>query len=138
MTPGKVKGTFESKGFIGTGKEDADKFLYTQMLMGDSGDGISGIEGCGPKTAEKWLNGWIDSEAYETGQTTVEQEILNKYTEKYGMAEGISRFGETFKLVYLLKSADDMIREIGTIPDLPEVQIRESEEDKESTEITWD
>lgn len=37
--------------------EDAQRFFYKQMLMGDSTDGITGIPKCGEKTAEKILNG---------------------------------------------------------------------------------
>ena len=39
--------------------------------------------------------------------------VLNKYIEKFGDHEGISKFAETFKLVYILKSEEDVLRETG-------------------------
>ena len=38
---------------------------------------------------------------------------LNKYIEIFGMSEGISKFVETFKLIYILKSKEDVLREVG-------------------------
>lgn len=90
------------KGFISTSKSDALHFLHLQMLMGDSTDGISGIEGVGIKTAEKMITGFRDN---FFGQ------ICNQYVKKYGNAEGINRFYETYKLVYLLKTHKDFERE---------------------------
>ena len=39
--------------------------------------------------------------------------VLNKYIEKFGIAEGITKFAETFRLVYILKSKEDVLRETG-------------------------
>lgn len=118
----KIEGMFKSKGFITTSVENSYRFLYTQMLMGDSTDGISGIEKVGPKTAEKWINQCYENEGFEVSISTLEEMILHRYIDKYGQVEGISRFGETFKLVYLLKTDQDMIREIRSIPEIPEIQ----------------
>lgn len=79
--------------FVRTNEETADKFLLMQMLMGDSTDGIIGIPKVGPKTAEKWVQ--------ERADLTM---VLEKYQEKFGLAEGINRFVETFNLVYLLRT----------------------------------
>ena len=38
--------------------------------------------------------------------------VLNKYIEKFGYAAGISKFAETFKLVYILKDRSDVRREL--------------------------
>jgi hypothetical protein len=112
---------YASKGFISTSELEAEKFLFTQVLTGDSTDGIGGIEKVGPKTAEKWLNEWYNSEMYECSVITIEEKLLAKYIEKYGSIDGISRFNETFKLIYILKDSNDMLREIGTLPMLPEI-----------------
>ena len=125
---------FESKGFVETSEEEALNFLYLQMLMGDSTDGISGIEGMGPKKAEKYLS-YMESEIGDTNS-----HILSAYINKYKPIEGISRFSETFKLVYLLKTDEDMIREIGTIPEIPKIQEYNVEQESMSDEddsVDW-
>ena len=81
----------------------AAKFLWKQMLMGDSTDGITGIPKVGPKTADKWLAD-INTDEMPTF-------VLQKYIEKFGYAKGISNFAETFKLVYILKNKEDVWRE---------------------------
>ena len=86
-------------------------FLWKQMLMGDSTDGIQGIPKVGEKTADAWL------QSPNTNQMPTF--VLNKYIEKFGNHEGISKFAETFKLVYILKSEEDVLRETGI--ELPEI-----------------
>ena len=79
--------------------------------MGDSTDGITGIPKVGEKTAETWLKDLIPVEMPEF--------VLNKYIEKFGIAEGIHKFTETFKLIYILKTKEDVLRETGIeLPDL--------------------
>ena len=75
------------------------------MLMGDSTDGIGGLPKVGPKTADTWLEPLLPHEMPEF--------VLNKYIITFGYAEGISKFAETFKLVYMLKSKEDVLRETG-------------------------
>ena len=41
--------------FQHTTPETALKFLWQQVLMGDSTDGIPGLPGVGAKTSENWL-----------------------------------------------------------------------------------
>ena len=90
---------------------EAETFLWKQMLMGDSTDGIQGIPKVGPKTADTWLNPLIPSE--------MPAFVLNKYIEKFGIYNGISKFAETFKLIYILKSQEDVLRETNiNIPEL--------------------
>ena len=80
-------------------------FLWKQMLMGDSTDGIQGIPKVGEKTATTWLE--------DVNVNEMPAFVLNKYIEKFGNHEGISKFAETFKLVYILKSEEDVLRETG-------------------------
>jgi len=82
---------------------EAETFLWKQMLMGDSTDGIQGIPKVGPKTAAAWL------QSPNTKQMPAF--VLEKYIEKFGYAKGISNFAETFKLVYILKNKEDVWRE---------------------------
>tara|TARA_R110000765_G_scaffold65238_1_gene126607 strand:+ start:7 stop:732 length:726 start_codon:yes stop_codon:yes gene_type:complete len=86
-------------------ENEALTFLWKQMLMGDSTDGIVGIPKVGEKTANTWLESLIPHEMPEF--------VLNKYIEKFGIAEGITKFAETFRLVYILKSKEDVLRETG-------------------------
>ena len=87
------------------------RFLWKQTLMGDSTDGIPGLPKVGEKTATVWLEPLVPSEMPEF--------VLNKYIEKFGISEGIAKFAETFKLVYILKTREDVLRETGI--DLPEL-----------------
>ena len=84
-------------------ENEATTFLWKQMLMGDSTDGITGIPKVGEKTADTWLK--------DVTTTDMPTFVLNKYIEKFGNHEGISKFAETFKLVYMLKSKEDVFRE---------------------------
>ena len=86
-------------------ENEATTFLWKQMLMGDSTDGITGIPKVGEKTADTWLK--------DVTTTNMPTFVLNKYIEKFGDHEGISKFAETFKLVYILKSEEDVLRETG-------------------------
>ena len=83
---------------------EAETFLWKQMLMGDSTDGIQGIPKVGPKTADTWLKDLIPNE--------MPTFVLEKYIEKFGYAKGITNFAETFKLIYILKDKTDVRREI--------------------------
>ena len=81
------------------------------MLMGDSTDGIPGIPKVGEKTADKLLNNIQLQE--------MPQFVLEKYIEMFGIQEGISKFAETFTLVYILKNKEDVLRETNlTLSDL--------------------
>jgi len=109
--------------FVEVDENDALRFLWKQVLMGDSTDGIMGIPKVGPKTADGWLK-----DIHPSDMPTF---VLNKYIEKFGNSEGIHRFTETFKLIYILKSKEDVLRETGIeLPDLitHEVEFSNQEE----------
>tara|TARA_R100000808_G_C2148797_1_gene157009 strand:+ start:175 stop:927 length:753 start_codon:yes stop_codon:yes gene_type:complete len=89
--------------FVEVTENEAITFLWKQMLMGDSTDGIQGIPKVGPKTADAWL------QSPNTKQ--MPSFVLEKYIEKFGYAAGISKFAETFKLIYILKTKEDVWRE---------------------------
>tara|TARA_R100000544_G_C2214111_1_gene53601 strand:- start:272 stop:1024 length:753 start_codon:yes stop_codon:yes gene_type:complete len=93
------------------------RFLWKQVLMGDSTDGITGIPKVGPKTADTWLENMLPVE--------MPTFVLNKYIEKFGNSEGIHRFTETFKLIYILKTKEDVLRETGI--ELPELEVHKVE-----------
>lgn len=84
---------------------EANSFLWQQMLMGDPGDGVPGIPKIGPKTAIKILE---DIKLID--MPTV---VLKKYIEKFGLLKGITIFEETFNLLYILQSAEDVLQSTG-------------------------
>lgn len=75
-------------------EEDAVRFLYEQILMGDRADNIIGLKGIGEKKAAKALE-----------DCTTELEMYNKAVEMYGSVE---RVHENAKLLYLQRKKDDM------------------------------
>lgn len=96
--------------FVTTSETDAEKFLWKQVLMGDSTDNIQGIPGVGIKTAENWL---------KDRENDIGAFVFKKYVEKFGLVSGIVEFIINFRLVYLLKTKEDILREAKTeLPDL--------------------
>jgi len=116
---------FQKMEWINTSDEDANKFLWMQTLMGDSTDGIPGIPGLGAKTAEKIIN-------KNDGITSYEQDVLKIYIEKFGVKDGICKFTETFNLVYMLKSPDEVLKYTGN--PLPELVLYNSNMVKDERE----
>jgi 5'-3' exonuclease len=111
---------------IAVSEKEADYFLFLQLGMGDSVDGISGIEGVGEKTVEKWFK-----EVEGNENISYASLLIDKYIEKYGIHEGIYKYFEVFTMVYMLKTDDDMLREIGYIPEFPTFRIVDKEEKEE-------
>ena len=105
---------FQKAIWIDTSKEKGLEFLWMQTLMGDSTDGIPGIPGLGEKTAEKIIKS-------NDGSTSYAQDVLKIYTDKFGNAEGISKFTETFNLVYMLRSPEEVLKYTGN--PLPELEV---------------
>ena len=90
---------------VSVDENESLRFLWKQTLMGDSTDGIQGIPKVGPKTADKLL--------YDMPLQELPEFVLKKYIETFGTHEGICKFAETFRLVYILKSKEDVLRETG-------------------------
>ena len=65
--------------WIVTDAKKAIQFPFYQCLMGDSADGIQGVKGCGPKTAEKIIGEMVD-------EVELWQEVVAQY-KKAGMSE---------------------------------------------------
>lgn len=93
--------------------KDAKKFMFYQMVVGDSSDNIKGIEGKGIKFWEK-----IEEEADL-------QYILNLYVERYGESHGIYEFQKNYRLLYLLRTDVDFLREVGYNINLDDIYINE-------------
>ena len=102
---------YQKNEWVNTTEESAWKFLWLQVLAGDSVDGIPGIPGIGMKKAEK---------AFEDLDATVFPfRALHMYVDKIIIEEDsklnqstvkqkIDKFKETLDLVYMLKSDIDL------------------------------
>jgi 5'-3' exonuclease len=62
-------------------KEKAERFFWFQLLMGDVTDNITGIPGCGPKTAERLLSGASNDE--------YPQIVYDAYEAHYGETDAL-------------------------------------------------
>tara|TARA_R100000951_G_C2636673_1_gene179518 strand:- start:619 stop:1392 length:774 start_codon:yes stop_codon:yes gene_type:complete len=105
---------YQKQEWVKTTDEQAKDFLWKQTLMGDSTDGIPGIPGLGPKTADKIIDSLSSAFTYN-----YQGVVIEKYVEKFGLKEGICRFAETFNLVYLLRTPEEVLKYTGSpLPDL--------------------
>jgi hypothetical protein len=105
----------------------AKTFLWKQMLMGDSTDGIQGVPKVGEKTSEKWVNA--------TRPLDLPEFVLEKYIEKFGIHSGISNFAETFKLIYILKSRNEVRKELDI--ELPTLKYLINEVESKNPDDLW-
>lgn len=106
----KTKPESVEKGWwVTTNKEEAEKFQWIQMLMGDATDGITGIPGVGIVGATKILTNY---DAYDTS-------VFDKYLDYYGTSQGIYEFQKNYRLLHLLSTDADFIQEIGELPVFP-------------------
>jgi len=102
---------------VHTSVEDANRFLYIQVLAGDSGDNIPGIKGVGVKKAEKILT---DDNIYTNA--------LQEYINKFGVIEGSKRFNQTFSLVYIKRKLDELsLSQLKQIIDIPVNEVIDSD-----------
>lgn len=103
---------YRNNTFIETKTEEIEFNTWKQVLVGDTIDGVYGIRGIGDKTANKLFEGRLDY--YHV--------VLEQYVKTYGVYEGINRFYENYSMIYLLKSFDDVKREVGLDLELPNFQ----------------
>lgn len=104
--------------FVTTSRKHAETFLWQQVLMGDSTDDIPGIPKVGEKTALKILS---EGSTLANGKP-YSSVALEAYIAHFGISEGVSRFAETFKLVYMLRTPEDVKRETGMELVLPPIK----------------
>jgi 5'-3' exonuclease len=99
--------------WVETNKTDADKFIWYQMLMGDSADNITGIPRVGKETAKKWLK--------DIKINACPEEVLSRYIAHYrDIPKAIFEYQKNYRLLYLLRTNEDFMRECDTIPITPE------------------
>ena len=141
------RGMPQFKGLITVTEKEATIAYQRQLLTGDTGDNILG---CGDKVAKVYgPKAKKAGESYEArvGVGPVEAEkiigegisisdIFRVYAEKYGPMPGSIRFEEVQQLIYMLRTDEDMMREVGYIPELPEIQTYEMPEQEEELD-SW-
>jgi len=89
----------KTKSFFEVSKSDGLDFLMTQMLLGDSGDSIAGLKGCGEVGAKKLL---MDIQVKDKPF-----KVLLEYMKKHGMVNGIDCFVEAWNLLKLRNGRGD-------------------------------
>lgn len=104
---------------IETTREEANRFLAKQALMGDSVDGIPGLPDIAEVRSEKILNAWYEENPdifYDEKQ--IYAKLLEEYQKHKKIPEGYTPEGYLlvmYRLVRLLRSTDEITDlEIGT------------------------
>ena len=92
---------YQKSEFHETTDDQARDFLWKQVLMGDSTDGIPGIPGLGIKTADAIIDNMPSVLSHH-------QVVLSQYLAKFKLDEGIDRFYETYKLVRIIDNIEHM------------------------------
>ena len=110
--------------WVETNEVDACKFRFSQLIIGDVADGITGIPGKGIKYWEKM----IEEDMWGL------DDIFIKYLDYYGQSRGIYQFQKNYRLLHLLETDEDWLREVGYIPTFPKFREVEKLEIEEETE----
>lgn len=91
--------------FIHTNKEEAEKYFWRSMMVGDTADNIKGIKGIGPVAADKIIS---EVGLFDSLRTT----IMNKYCEIYGEREGIRQFYVNYYCLKIVDNIDPILLEV--------------------------
>jgi DNA polymerase-1 len=81
----------------------ATRFYWKQILTGDGVDNIPGIEGVGPKRADKILNGLCEEEEFKVA-------VCKAYYDKYGADEGYNNLLLNGKLIHIWRYYGDYFK----------------------------
>lgn len=82
----------------------------------DNTDGVQGVPGIGVKGAEKIL--------FELGLSSapphLPEHVLSRYISHYrSVSKGIYEFQKNYRLLHLLNTDEDYLREVGELPPFP-------------------
>jgi 5'-3' exonuclease len=80
---------------------DSMRFYYEQLLIGDATDNVKGCIGIGPVRAKKYLADCTTEEEFQIAVTEMYQVVYGKY-------EWEQQLDLNGRLIYILKSLDDM------------------------------
>ena len=119
--------------WVNTALEDVTQFYGKQLLMGDSADGVTALNGIGEIRASKILENWQDG--------MLETFILDYYIEYYkgDVPKAIFEFQKTYRLLHMLDCDEDFMREVGKLPEFPVITevIRDSQIEKLDDDLTF-
>lgn len=91
---------YKTHKWITTTQDEAYDKFWTDMVTGQTGDNIKGIEGSGPKAAEGIKNA-IGG--------TFRSRVFEAYVTRYGEYKGISEFYKNYNLLKILDDKDGLI-----------------------------
>lgn len=102
--------------WIETSKEEAWTHFWKQMILGDTTDGISGLKGKGEAYFNKHVVGKSDIHKYSTT-------VMELYIEHYNsVSEAVFEFQKNFRLLKMLSTDEEFLREVGYLPTLDNIQ----------------
>jgi hypothetical protein len=100
--------------WVETSINDASFYEWEAMVTGDQSDGVKGLYRKGKV--------WVDKNFAGKSLKEVQHLVFQEYMSEYGTEKGIYEFQKNFRLLHMLNSDEDMLREVGYIPELPEFQ----------------
>lgn len=111
--------------WIETSVINASFNVWEAMIIGDSSDGIKGLYRKGKSFTNKLFVGKSLKEA--------QLAVFNEYLKEYGEQNGIYEFQKSYRQLYILRTNDDFMREIGYVPSFPNIipVIKENENNVE-------
>jgi 5'-3' exonuclease len=83
--------------WVNTSFWDKERHFWSQMITGDTADGIKGIPKSGDKVAEKVVNEFLE------GKKQFYEIVLNRYIKHFGEYEGIKEFHKNYILLKMLE-----------------------------------
>lgn len=86
--------------WVETSSDEAYNKFWSDMISGQSGDNIKGIEGSGPKAAETIRN--------NIGGT-FRSRVFEAYIKRYGEYEGIQQFYKNYNLLKILDDKEGLV-----------------------------
>lgn len=98
--------------WVTTTEEEALYNFWVSMIVGDVTDGIKGCVGKGVKYAEKLFAGFTTEQSYM-------DLTLATYVTTFGTSLGIYEFQKNYRLLHLLESDSDFIREVNDFITFP-------------------
>lgn len=89
---------------------ESQDFRLMQLCVGDSGDCVSGLKG-------KGIAYW--NKIKDTILTL--DEMMSEYMDLYGASQGIYEFQKNYRLLHLLDTPQDYLREVNQLPEVPNI-----------------
>lgn len=129
----------------------AEIFKASQLLLGDTTDNILG---CGIRERKIYKSGAKKGQVYMAREGVKPKEadvilakhqdnldflivdVFNEYVSRFGPSEGTYLFQKNYRLLHLLESDQDFLREIGATPKFPKIiEVTVEEENENNVEF---